>query len=143
MAPKSLSKINYIVLEPNSVIRLTLWKRWKKKLFEESKTKTEIIKTLPENVNIITSAYRIISENNKSDIDKLDIYEQPTMSDDFREPRWMFKMLNPENKTVTETIKVSKNPFDVLKQKKRNTIHFDIVHDSNTTIKILSIIFGS
>ena len=59
----------------------------KKKLFEESKTKTEIIKTLPENVNIITSAYRIISENNKSDIDKLDIYEQPTMSDDFREPR--------------------------------------------------------
>ena len=58
-----------------------------KKLFEESKTKTEIIKTLPENVNIITSAYRIISENNKSDIDKLDIYEQPTMSDDFREPR--------------------------------------------------------
>ena len=143
MALKSLSKINYIVLEPNSVIRLTLWKRWKKKLFEESKTKTEIIKTLPENVNIITSAYRIISENNKSDIDKLDIYEQPTMSDDFREPRWMFKMLNPENKTVTETIKVSKNPFDFLKQKKRNTIHFDIVHDSNTTIKILSIIFGS
>ena len=59
----------------------------KKKMFEESKTKTEIIKTLPENVNIITSAYRIISENNKSDIDKLDIYEQPTMSDDFREPR--------------------------------------------------------
>ena len=55
----------------------------KKKLFEESKTKTEIIKTLPENVNIITNAYRIISENNKSDIDKLDIYEQPTMSDDF------------------------------------------------------------
>ena len=59
----------------------------KKKMFEESKTKTEIIKTLPENVNIITSAYPIISENNKSDIDKLDIYEQPTMSDDFREPR--------------------------------------------------------
>ena len=58
-----------------------------KKKIEESKTKTEIIKTLPENVNIITSAYRIISENNKSDIDKLDIYEQPTMSDDFREPR--------------------------------------------------------
>ena len=55
----------------------------KKKLFEESKTKTEIIKTLPENVNTITNAYRIISENNKSDIDKLDIYEQPTMSDDF------------------------------------------------------------
>ena len=49
----------------------------------------------------------------------------------------MFKMLNPENKTVTETIKVSKNPFVFLKQKKSNTIHFDIVHNSNTTIKIL------
>ena len=43
------------------------------KMLEESKTKTEIIKTLSENVNTITNAYRIISENTKSDTDKLDI----------------------------------------------------------------------
>ena len=43
------------------------------KMLEESKTKTEIIKTLSQNVNTITNAYRIISENTKSDTDKLDI----------------------------------------------------------------------
>ena len=47
----------------------------------------------------------------KSDSDKLGIYEQRTTSDDFREPRRAFRMLNSENKTVTEPIKVAKNPF--------------------------------
>ena len=41
-----------------------------KKMLEESKTKTEIIKMLSENVNTITNAYRVISENKKSDTDK-------------------------------------------------------------------------
>ena len=41
-----------------------------KKMLEESKTKTEIIKMLSENVNTITNVYRIISENKKSDTDK-------------------------------------------------------------------------
>ena len=77
-----------------------------KKKLEEIKTKTGIIKTLPENVNTVTNAYRIISEKKKSDTDKLDIYEQRTTSNDFREPRRSFKMLNSKNKTVTEPIKV-------------------------------------
>ena len=78
-------------------------------MLEESKTKTETIKTRSENVNTITNTYWIISENIKSDTDELDIYEQRTTSDDFRELRTTFKMLNNENKTVTEPIKVSKN----------------------------------
>ena len=86
-----------------------------KKMLEESKTKTEIIKTLSKNVNTVINAYQIISENKKSDTDKLDIYEQRTTSNDFQEPRKTFKMLNSENKTVTEPIKVSKSPFDLLK----------------------------
>ena len=106
-----------------------------KKMLEESKIKTETIKTLSENVNSITNAYWIISENNESDTDKLDIYEQRTTSDDFRKPRRTFEMLNSENKTVTEPIKLSKNPFDLLKHMASNTIYFDIVDDSNTTNK--------
>ena len=43
--------------------------------------------------------------------------------------------MNAENKTVTEPIKVSKNPFNLLKHNERNTIHFDIVDDSSTTSK--------
>ena len=78
-------------------------------MLEESKTKTETIKTRSENVNTITNTYWIISENIKSDTDELDIYEQRTTSNDFRELRTTFKMLNNENKTVTEPIKVSKN----------------------------------
>ena len=78
-------------------------------MLEESKTKTETIKTRSENVNTITNTYWIISENIKSDTDELDIYEQRATSDDFRELRTTFKMLNNENKTVTEPIKVSKN----------------------------------
>ena len=78
-------------------------------MLEESKTKTGTIKTRSENVNTITNTYWIISENIKSDTDELDIYEQRTTSDDFRELRTTFKMLNNENKTVTEPIKVSKN----------------------------------
>ena len=104
---------------------------------EESKTKTEIIKMLSENVN------RIISENKKSDTDKLDIYEQRTTSNDFQEPRRTFKMLNSESKNVTEPIKVSKTQFDLLKHKESNTINFDIVDDSNTTNKYSSIISDS
>ena len=46
-----------------------------KKILEESKTKTEIIKTLSGNVNTVTNAYLIISENKKSDADELYIYE--------------------------------------------------------------------
>ena len=112
-------------------------------IIRPSKTKTEIIKRLSENVNTITNAYRVISENKKSDTDKWDIYEQRTTSNDFREPRKTFKMLNSENKTVTEPIKVSKNPFDLLKHKESNTINFDIVDDSNTTNKYPSIISDS
>ena len=50
------------------------------------------------------------------------------------------KMLNNENKSVTETIKVSKNSFGLLKQKESKTINFDIVDDTNTTNKYPSII---
>ena len=52
-------------------------------------------------------------------------------------------MLNNENKSVTETIKVSKNSFGLLKQKESNTINFDIVDDTNTTNKYPSIISDS
>ena len=51
------------------------------KMLEKSKTRTTIINTLSENVNTITNTYRIVSENEKSDTDKLDIYEQRTTSD--------------------------------------------------------------
>ena len=51
------------------------------KMLEKSKTRTTIINTLSENVNTITNTYRIVSENKKSDTDKLDIYEQRTTSD--------------------------------------------------------------
>ena len=51
------------------------------KMLEKSKTRTTIINTLSENVNTITNPYRIVSENKKSDTDKLDIYEQRTTSD--------------------------------------------------------------
>ena len=54
-----------------------------KKMLAESKTKTEIIKALSENVNTITNTYWIISENKKSDTDKLDIYEQGATGNDF------------------------------------------------------------
>ena len=53
-------------------------------MIEESKTKTEITTRLSESVNTITNAYRIISENKKSDTEKLDTYEQQTTSDNFR-----------------------------------------------------------
>ena len=56
-------------------------------MLEVSKTKTEIIKRLSKNVNTITIAYRIISENKNIDADKLDTYEQRTTS----EPRRTFK----------------------------------------------------
>ena len=52
-------------------------------MLEESKTKTEIIKTLSENVNTITNVYRIISGNKNNDTDKLDIYKQRTTSNHF------------------------------------------------------------
>ena len=52
-------------------------------------------------------------------------------------------MLNNENKSVTETIKVSKNSFGLLKQKESKTINFDIVDDTNTTNKYPSIISDS
>ena len=51
------------------------------KMLEKSKIRTTIINTLSENVNTITNTYRIVSENEKSDTDKLDIYEQRTTSD--------------------------------------------------------------
>ena len=51
------------------------------KMLEKSKTRTTIINTLSDNVNTITNTYRIVSENKKSDTDKLDIYEQRTTSD--------------------------------------------------------------
>ena len=41
-----------------------------KKMLKDSKAKTEMIKTLSKNVNTITNAYRIISENKKSDTDR-------------------------------------------------------------------------
>ena len=100
-------------------------------MLEESKTKTEIIKTLSENVNANTNVYRIISGNKNNDTDKLDIYKQRTTSNHFREPRKTFKMLNSENRTVTDPIKVLKNPFDLLKHKESNTINFDIVEIQN------------
>ena len=62
-----------------------------KKMLEESKTKTEIIKMLSENVNTITIAYRVILENKMSDTDKLDTYEQRTTSDDLHKPRRSLK----------------------------------------------------
>ena len=52
-------------------------------------------------------------------------------------------MLNNENESVTETIKVSKNSFGLLKQKESKTINFDIVDDTNTTNKYPSIISDS
>ena len=107
-------------------------------MLEEINTKTEIIKTLPENVNTITNAYRIISENKKSDTDTLDIYEQRTTSNDFCKPRRTFKMLNRKKKTVTEPIKVSKNPSDLLKHKESNTIHFEIADNPIQPTKVLS-----
>ena len=75
------------------------------KMLEKSKTRTTIINTLSENVNTITNTYRIVSENKKSDTDKLDIYEQRTTSDNFCKAKRTLKMLNSENKTVTEPIK--------------------------------------
>ena len=45
-------------------------------------------------------------------------------------------MLNSENKILTESIKVSKSPFDLLKHRENNIIHFDIVNDSNTTNQV-------
>ena len=53
-----------------------------KKILEEIKTKTEIIKTLSDNVIIITTYYRNISEIKKSQhTDKLDFYEKRTTND--------------------------------------------------------------
>ena len=52
-------------------------------------------------------------------------------------------MLHSENKFVTEPIKVSKNPVDLLKHKESNTINVDIVDDSNITNKYPSIISDS
>ena len=40
-------------------------------------------------------------------------------------------MLNSENRTVTDPIKVLKNPFDLLKHKESNTINFNIVEIQN------------
>ena len=89
----------------------------KDELYSLSKTKTDIIKALSENVNTITNAYQIISENKKRNSDKVDICEQRTTSDDFPEPRRTFNMSYSENKTITEPIKVSKNPFDLFERK--------------------------
>ena len=44
-------------------------------------------------------------------------------------------MLNGESRSVTEPIKILKNPFYLLKYKESNIIHSDIVDDSNTTNK--------
>ena len=79
-----------------------------KKILEVSKTKTEIVKTLSKNLNTITIAYGIISENKNNDTEKLDTYEQRTTSISFRNPRKTFKKSSSENKTVTERKKFQK-----------------------------------
>ena len=70
-----MSRKNYIVLIKvrTEQCNQTDFMEEMTKMLEESKTKTEIIKTLSENVNTITNAYRIISENTMSHTDKLDI----------------------------------------------------------------------
>ena len=111
-----------------------------KKMLEESKTKTEIIKTLSDNVNIITTSYRNISEIKKSQhTDKLDLYEKRTTNDDFWQPRKSAKNSNSENRFVAEPINVSKNLFNMLEHNESNSIHFDIDDDPITTKNLIEI----
>ena len=79
-----------------------------KKILEVSKTKTEIVKTLSKNLNTITIAYGIISENKNNDTEKLDTYEQRTTSNSFWKPRKTFKKSNSQKRTVTKRKKFQK-----------------------------------
>ena len=85
-----------------------------KKMLEESKTKTEIIKMLSENVNTITIAYRVILENKMSDTDKLDTYEQRTTSDDLHKPRRSLKSQIVKTKLpIDDSNTTNKNPSKI------------------------------
>ena len=75
--------------------------------------------------------FGLYGKNKKSDTNNLDTYEQRQTSDDFCESRRTLKNSKNESKIVTWPISVSKNPFDLFKHKKLNTIHFDTVNDSN------------
>ena len=111
-----------------------------KKMLEESKTKTEIIKTLSDNVNIIATSYRNISKIKKSQhTDKLDFYEKQTTNDDFRQSRKSAKNSNSENRFVAEPINVSKNLFNMLEHNESNSIHFDIDDEPITTKNLTEI----
>ena len=111
-----------------------------KKMLEESKTKEKIIKTLSDNVNIITTSYRNISEIKKSQhTDKLDFYEKRTTNDDFRQPRKSAKNSNIENRFVAEPINVSKNLFNMLEHNESNSIHFHIDDEPITTKNLTEI----
>ena len=112
-----------------------------KNMLAESMTKTEIIKSLSENITAVTNAYNIASSENKERTlnnknTKHHTEQQPTVvNNEFYYPKRPAKNLQYENKTTSEQIELSPNSFKPLHHEESSETHFDIIeHPPNELI---------